>query len=148
MRSIFLVVLSFFFSSIAHAEFKPWVDFEPSEAVYSVTTIKVDANMGNDYLEGLANTWVTGNEVSIKLGQMEGYKIYRSDLPASGDFNLMLVVKFAKTSDLAPNKAAYEAFMKEFTEKKSDETSDFAKKNYPAMRTITGDYLFREIKLK
>lgn len=31
----------------------------------------------------------------------------------SGEFNMMLVVKFKSTSDMAPNKAKYEAFMKE-----------------------------------
>jgi hypothetical protein len=29
--------------------------------------------------------------------------IYRSDLPQSGYFDLLLVVKFASTADLAPN---------------------------------------------
>ena len=104
--------------------------------------------MGDVYLEGLANTWVSGNEISKKLGQIEDYWIYRSDLPQSGDFNLLLVVKYANTSDLAPNKEKYEAFMKAFTQKKSDETSEYAQKNYPGMRTITGDYQMREIKLK
>lgn len=148
MRSIYLAVVLLCFSSFVLADLEPWKDYEPSDAVYSVTTIKVESNMGDAYLEGLANTWVTGNDVSIKLGQIESYKIYRSDLPASGDFNLMLVVKFANTSDLAPNKAKYDAFMKAFTKKKSDETSDYAKQNYPAMREITGDYYFREIMLK
>jgi hypothetical protein len=104
--------------------------------------------MGDIYLEGLANTWVTGNEVSKKLGQLEDYWIYRSDFPQSGNFNLMLIVKFSDTKDLAPNKEKYKAFMKEFTKAKSDETSEYAQKNYPGIREITGDYLFRQIKLK
>lgn len=148
MRSIVLAVFIFCFSSLANAEFNAWTDYEPSDEVYAVTTIKVKSNMGDDYLEGIANTWVTGNDVAVKLGHIEGYKIYRSDLPASGDFNLMLIIKYAKTDDLAPSKAKYNAFMKEFTKEKSDEGNDFAQKNYPAMREITGDYLFREIKLK
>ena len=148
MRSIYLAAALLLFSTLSYAEFKPWADYEPSDAVYSISTIKVDANMGDVYLEGLANTWVSGNKISKKLGQIEEYWIYRSDLPQSGDFNLLLVVKFANTADLAPNKAKYDAFMKAFTQKKSDETSEYAQKNYPGMRTITGDYLMREIKLK
>ena len=148
MRSIYLAISLFLVSSIAVADLTPWEDYELSEAVYSITTIRVDSNMGDAYLEGIANTWVPGNEVSKKLGQIEDFWIYRSDLPASGDFNLLLVVKFAKTDDLAPNKERYEAFMKEFTKKRSDEATEFAQKNYPAMREITGTYLFREIKLK
>jgi hypothetical protein len=104
--------------------------------------------MGDAYLEGLANTWVSGNKVAMKLGQIKGYKIFRSDFPQSGDFNLMLVIEFANTADLAPNKADYEAFMKEYTKEKNDKSTEFAQKNYPAMREINGDYLFREITLK
>lgn len=147
MRSITLFFALISISAFAFADFEPWVDYEPSEAVYSVTTVKVKSNMEDDYLEGLANTWVTGNEVSKKLGHIEDYKIYRSALSESGDFNLMLVVKFANITDMAPNKERYEAFMKAFTKKRSDETSTFAKTNYPAMREITGTYMMREVKI-
>ena len=104
--------------------------------------------MGDVYLEGLANTWATGNEVAMKLGHIKGYKIFRSQLPESGDFNLLLVIEMAKTEDMAPSKARYDAFMKAFTKEKSDETQAFAQENYPAMREITGAYMMREIKLK
>ena len=148
MRSIYLAASLLLFTSVSHAEFKPWVDYEASEEVYSISAIKVDANMGDVYLENLANTWVSGNEVSKKLGHIVEYSIFRSDLPQSGDFNLLLVVKFANTADLAPNKEKYEAFMKEFTQKRSDETSEIAQQSYPGMRTITGDYQMRKITLK
>ena len=147
MRSIILAVSLLFFSTAVYADLYPWKDYEPSQEVYLVTTIKVESNMGDAYLEGLRDTWVPGNELAIKLGQMEQYWIYRSDLPESGDFNLLLVVKFASTDDLAPNKKRYEEFMKEFTQQKSDEGTDFAQKNYPAMRELTGSYLMREIKI-
>ena len=49
---------------------------------------------------------------------------------------------------LAPNKARYDAFMKEWGEARNKETTEYAQKNYPAMREITGMYRFREIKLK
>lgn len=136
------------FAVVARADLEPWTDYEVSDQVWSVTTVKVDANMGDAYLEGLKNTWVTGNEVSKKLGQIEDYFIYRSDLPQSGDFNLLLVVRFANTEALAPNKARYEAFMKEFGEEQSKSSTDYAQKNYPGMRDITGQYMFRRIELK
>ena len=119
-----------------------------SDAVWSVTTIRVDANMDDAYLEGIKNTWVPGSEIAKELGQLEDYWIYRSDLPQSGDFNLLLVVKFANTADLAPNKERYEAFMKEFGQAAADESTEYAQKNYPAMREITGQYLMREIDFK
>ncbi|MDH3645863.1 MAG: hypothetical protein OER80_03735 [Gammaproteobacteria bacterium] len=136
------------YASSAIADLDPWTDYEPSEAVWSVTTVKVDSNMGDAYLEGIKNTWVKGNEIAKKLGQIEDYHIYRSQLPESGDFNLLLVIKFASGSDLEPNKKRYDAFIKEWGKSQADDATEYAQKNYPAMREIVGEYQFREIKLK
>ena len=136
------------FSGAAFADLEPYKDYEVSDAVWSVTTVRVHPNMDDAYLEGLKNTWVTGNKVAKDLGQIESWSIFRSDLPQSGDFNLLLVVKFANTSDLAPNKERYDAFMKKFGEDRSKEAIVYAQKNYPALRELTGQYLMREITLK
>ena len=133
---------------IAFADLDPYADYDLSDAVWSVSTIRVDANMGDAYLEGIKNTWAAGNEIALKLGQIESYSIFRSDLPESGDFNLLLIVKFANVSDMAPNKARYEAFMAEWGKEKADASTEYAQKNYPGMRTITGEYVMREITLK
>lgn len=136
-------------STAAQADLEPFKDYDTSEAVWSVTTVRVDSNMGDAYLEGLAKTWVSTNEISKKLGQIEEYHIYRSDLPESGDFNLMLVVKYKDANAAAqPNQAQYDAFMKEIGKEKSDEVTQYSQKNYPAMRKITGAYFVREITLK
>ena len=135
-------------SSAAFADLEPWKDYEVSDAVYSVTTVKVDSNMGDAYLEGLRDTWIPGNKIAKELGQIESWSIFRSDLPESGDFNLILVVKFANTSDLAPNKARYDAFMAKFTKAAADASTEYAQKNYPAMRELTGQYLMREVTIK
>lgn len=136
------------FGSVVWADLTPWKDYEPSSEVWTVTTVKVDPNMGDAYLEGIKKTWAASNEVAKNLGQIEDYWIYRSELPQSGDFNLLLVTKFKDNDALAPNKARYDAFMKEWGEKRNSETTDYAQKNYPAMREITGMYRFRQIKLK
>ncbi|MGB5211637.1 MAG: hypothetical protein WBN31_11460 [Gammaproteobacteria bacterium] len=142
-----VATLAILFASAASADLTPWEDYEVSEAVWSVSTIKVDPNMDDAYLEGLKKTWVASNEVAKKLGQIEDYSIYRSDLPQSGDFNLLLIVKFANTADLAPSKARYDAFMKEWGAM-AEETSEYAQKNYPGMREITGQYNLRKIEIK
>ena len=147
-KSCIATLILIAFSGAAFADLEPYKDYEVSEAVWSLTTVRVDSNMGDAYLEGIKNTWVASNEVEKKLGHIESYSIFRSDLPHSGDFNLILVVKFANTADLAPNKERHEAFMKEWGEARNKETTEYAQKNYPAMRKITGDYYMREIKLK
>ena len=144
-----LIVVAFAFSaSIAHADLEPWKDYEPSEEVWSVTTVRVKPNLHDAYLEGLAQTWAAGNEVAKELGQIEDWAIYRSSLPESGDFNLLLVVKFKNSEDMQPNKEAYEAFMAKWGEERAKETTEYAQKNYPAMRKITGQYVMRKITLK
>ncbi len=145
---VLLAAAASLFAAAARADLTPWTDYEPSSEVWTVTTVKVDPNMGDAYLEGIKSTWAAGNEVAKELGQIEDYWIYRSDLPQSGDFNLLLVIKFKNDEMLAPNKARYDAFMKEWGEARNKETTEYAQKNYPAMREITGMYRFREIKLK
>ena len=145
---VLATVTALFFMGTAVADLEVYKDYDISDAVWSVTTVKVDSNMGDAYLEGLRHTWAAGNEVSVKLGHMESYTIFVSDQPASGEFNMLLLVKFANTSDLAPNKERYEAFMKEWGKARSKESTEFAQKNYPGMRTITGEYNFREVKFK
>ena len=134
-------------SGSAWAQLDPYKDYDISDAVWSMTTVKVDPNMGDDYLEGLRKTWVAASKVAKELGHIADYAIFRSDLPQSGDFNLMLVVKFDNTADLAPNQAKYEAFMKKWGEKRVKQTREITK-DYPSMREITGEYLVREITIK
>ena len=148
IRAFLAGVAFLFVSSVSMADLTPWEDFEVSDAVYSVTTVKVDSNMGNAYLEGLRETWIPGNKIAQELGQIESWSIFRSDLPESGDFNLILVVKFANTSDLAPNREAYDAFMAKYTKEVADAATEYSQKNYPAMRELTGQYQMREITIK
>ena len=135
-------------STVAFADLEPWKDYTVSDAVWAVTTIKVYSNMEDAYLEGLKKTWVASSEIAKKLGQIEDYHIYRSDLPESGSFNLLLIVKFKNNDAMAPNKARYEAFMKEWGEERNKKTTDTAQHEYPKLREITGEYNMREITLK
>jgi hypothetical protein len=142
------ITLTSLLASEAFADLKPWEDYSTSEAVWQVVTVRVDANMGDAYLEGLEKTWVSGNKVAKELGQIEDWKILRSDLPQSGDFNLLLMVKYKSIEMAAPNEERYKAFVEKYTQDKMDETTDYSQKNYPAMRDITGMYYMREITLK
>ncbi|HXA35538.1 MAG TPA: hypothetical protein VNW26_04335 [Steroidobacteraceae bacterium] len=142
---ILLFVAIAFGSAAAYADLEPWKDYTISDAVWSVTTIKVHSNMSDAYLEDLKKTWVDSSEVAKKLGQLEEYHIYRSDLPESGSFNMLLVVKFKNNDSLGPNKARYQAFMKEWGEERNKKTTATAQHDYPAMRDITGQYNMREI---
>ena len=120
---------------------------EVSDELWNITLIKVAPNMSDDYLEGIRDTWVAANKVQKELGHIEDFFIYRSELEQSGDFNLLLVVRFANSDQLDPNKERYENFMKAWGEANRDKTRNITK-NYPSMREITGEYLMRRIELK
>jgi hypothetical protein len=129
----------------AAAQLKPYIDYTVSDTVSHVSTIKVKENMIDDYLQGIRSTWVASSAVEKRLGHIKDYHVYVSDLPNGGDFNVMLVTIFANTADLAPNKARYEAFMREWGTANEASTRTTTTTVYPNLRDITGDYLMREV---
>jgi hypothetical protein len=59
----------------------------------------------------------------------------------------MLVTRFKSDADLAPSKARYQAFMKEWgTEREA--RNQVLIKDYPALRSITGEYQFHRVTFK
>ena len=145
LSGIILILISITFS--ANAQLQPWADYEISDKVWSVTTVRVDPNMDDDYLAGLRDSWVAANKVAKSLGQIVDYAIYRSETPQSGDFNLFLVVEFENSAALEPNKETYDAFMKEWGEQRQERSREIVK-DYPSMRSITGEYRVRKIDIK
>jgi len=147
LRHLLTAIVLAGISNIAAADLEAWTDYDIGSGVSNVTTVKVDSNMIDKYLEGLSKTWAPSNDVAVKLGQIEGYSIYVSDLPNSGEFNVVLVTRFKDVSAMQPAKENFEAFMKAWGEK-NQAISDKVVTTYPGMRTITGEYLMREITLK
>jgi len=140
-----LALTAVFAATAARADLQQYKDYTLSQSVADITTVKVKANMQDAYLEGLRKTWVAAANLSKKLGQIDGYHIYVSDLPESGHFNLVLEMDFKNDAQLAPNKARYDAFMTAWGAKRNQETKTIAKNDYPAMRKITGEYHMREL---
>lgn len=147
LKLIITALLLSLVSTTAVAQLEPYTDYEISDAIWNITMVKVDPNMGDDYLEGIRDTWVASNKIAKELGQIEDFMIYRSQLTESGDANLFLVVKYANSDSLDPNKAEYDKFMEAWGEENEAKTREITK-NYPAMRTITGEYMLRKIELK
>ena len=135
------------FASIATADLDPWMDYDIGTGVSNITTVKVDSNMIDKYLEGLRDTWAPANDAAKELGQIEGYSIFVSELPNSGDFNVVLVVDFKDSAALQPEKEKYDAFMKKWGEA-NRKKSDKIVLTYPDIRHITGEYMMREIAFK
>ena len=135
------------FATVASADLEIWTDYDVSDGVSNVTTVKVDSNMIDKYLEGLSKTWVPANETAKGLGQIEDYGIFVSELPNGGEFNVVLVVTMANAADMQPNKEDYDAFMKAWGEE-NEKINEEIVPTYPNIRTITGEYLMRKITMK
>ena len=147
LRHLFTGFVLLCFTGIASADLEAWTDYDIGMQVSNVTTVKVDSNMIDKYLEGLSQTWAPANDVAVELGQIESYSIYVSQLANSGDFNVVLVTRMKSSADMQPNKAKYDAFMKKWGEE-NQKKSDQMVMTYPDIRTITGEYLLREITFK
>lgn len=147
LRHVFVGLFLTGFASIASADLEAWTDYDIGSTLSNVTTVKVDSNMIDKYLEGLKSTWAPANDVAVELGHIESYGIYVSELANSGDFNVILVTRMKDAADMQPNQAKYEAFMKKWGEE-NQKLSDTIVMTYPDIRTITGEYLMREITFK
>ncbi|MEQ9452469.1 MAG: hypothetical protein RJQ07_12875 [Pseudomonadales bacterium] len=131
-------------SATSFAEFRQFEEYDIKDEVVHMTTIKVDAGKGDDYLEGLAQTWVASNQVAKDLGQIEDFAVYVSRLPASGEFNVVLVTTMKSMGDFETTEKQFREFMKKWGEERREQNREIASK-YPELRTITGEYLLGEV---
>lgn len=123
-----------------------WNTLEP---VYNVTTIKIHPNMGEQYLQNLKRTWVTGVEAAIEEGLTEDYWVFSSLTPNDGGYNLMIVTKHPNLAALDATDAWRERIARidatvqqTLSEQESDEITGNV---YPNIRTITSEKMLREI---
>ncbi|MAD73984.1 MAG: hypothetical protein CML20_04165 [Rheinheimera sp.] len=149
MKNI-LITLSFLvlsFAINAKDRLEVYEDYDIGKEIMVVTTVKVDPNMGDVYLAGLKDSWVKAVKIQKELGYIKDWKIYGSDMPNSGNFNMLLIVTFNNSADLEPSKKKYDAFMKKWSEADEKMSNEISAK-YPEVRTIMGEYQLREIMMK
>ena len=132
----------------AAAQMQPFEDYEPSDAVWEMVTVNIEPGEFETYLENLKETWVQGNEIAKRLGHIEDYAIYGNTNGAGDDFDLLLVIKYASTADLAPSKERYQAFMAEWGKQRQESSQRTVREVYNNIRELTGQYHVREITIK
>lgn len=148
MRLTILAALAaILITTASSADFREFEDYEFNKEITHMTTIKVEAGKGEDYLEGLAQTWIATSQIAKDLGQIKDYSIYVSRLPQSGDFNVVLFISFDDMGDYVVTKKQNDAFMKKWGERRREKSAETAKA-YPELRTITGEYMLSKFELK
>jgi len=125
-------------------------DYTVSPEIHSVTMIKVAPNRIDHYLAGIERSWVRAMEIGREMGLNKGHVIYVSELPSSGDFNVVLLVMFENAAQREklndPQVAA--AFDRKVEETMSEQESFEVTEGYTQIRDIVGEYMMREVKLK
>ena len=132
--------------SVSAQEGESW---ETQETVYNVTLVRIHPNMGDQYLNNLKRTWVTGVKEAIAEGLTTDYAIYSTITPNDAGYNLILVTEH-------PNLASFDATA-EWREKiarigerveaiiSGQETDRITSTVYPEIRTIMSSKLVREV---
>jgi len=144
----FSLLTSILIAAPATAQLEVWEDYEISDAVWSVTMVKLDPGTQDIYLEGLKSTWVAANEVAKSLGHIEDYSIYANQAIAAGAFDLLLVIKLPSTDLMGPSRKRYNDFMEAWGKENQDASNKTVLELYNQIREIQGEYLVREIMLK
>jgi len=131
----------------AAAEVNVWKDYTPSDQVIEMTLINVEPGMGDVYFDSLRTTWVKANDVAKSLGHIEDYGIYAVLYGPADGFNLVLTIRMKNTSDIGPDKARYDQFMKAWGDANIASSNKTVRDVYNKIREIKGVYLLRPIDL-
>lgn len=132
------------FASPAHAQVREYEDYEYSDSVVELTTVRIDPGQLDTYLEGLRQTWVASNEIAKELGHITDYGIYANMAPGGDAFHLLLVIEFPG-ENLQPSRARYDEFIAAWGEANMQNSNETVVNIYNEIREIGGVYLTREI---
>lgn len=121
-------------------------------SVWNLTFVRTKANMGDDYLKNLKNTWGASMAAMEKEGLIESFMILDGQAFGDDDFDLILMVEFKNYATFDPNPER-EAKIKQVQEQVAatmggEDKMDAVVKNYPDMREILGSKTMTQIKFK
>lgn len=118
--------------------------------VWNLTFIKIKANMGDDYLKGLKQTWKSSMDMMVQEKIIKSYKVLMGSSSNKSDFDLLLLVESENYASLDPDPVR-DKKIKDLEKKVMDSMGDEYKKtivNYETLREITGNKVMREVFLK
>jgi len=118
--------------------------------VWSLSFIRTGANVGDDYLKGIKNTWEASMKEAVKEGLIKSYKILLGQAANQEDFNIILMIEYEKMASLDSDPVRdkkWEAIEKKIKDKMQDEYQKTVS-NYEVIRQWFGAKLMREIYLK
>ena len=147
MRKSFLTAAAFLSCAIAApAVAEPWVDWEPAKGFWTMTVIKVDSNKVDDYLTGLKEGWMPGQELAKRNGLIDDYKVMVNTAPAAAMANVVLMSHIPNAAALEPNKERDMRMRKEGFAIVPEKREDELVAGYDKIRTFVDDGLWQEVR--
>jgi hypothetical protein len=129
-------------AAVAAAE--PYKDYTPQKGATEVITIKVDPNHVDDYLTGLRQGWVPGQEMAKKHGVIDWYSV-SVKLNAGAGANVVLIQHYPSLANLDPDKARDMALLAEAKAFEPKDKSDARIAGYEKYRTFVSDDLWTSV---
>lgn len=113
-----------------------------------MTLVDLDEGAMGTYLEGLTTTWIAANELAKELGHIEDYGIYANQYGSAENFDLVLTISYASTSDIAPSRERYDEFLDRWGKANMRNSDKKVVEVYNKIRRIKGTYMLRKITVK
>lgn len=152
MKTVF--IFSFLFSLLCFVPFDQTSaqdeDLYKDGTVWSLTFVRTGANKSDDYLKGLASTWVANMDEAKKEGLIVSYKILVGNPANKDDFDIVLMIENKNMAALDPDEsrdAKFDAIEKKIRDRMGDKY-EATITNYDEIRDLRGTKLMREIHLK
>ena len=123
-------------------------DVYDSGTVWTLSIIRIDANMDDEYLERLSKTWKASMDEAKKDQLILDYKILKGSAANQDDFNLLLMVEFRNMASMDPDsiKDAKWKAIRERIRSRPDHQEIIQR--YGKIRQFFGQKVMREIVLK
>ncbi len=125
-------------------------DLYEDGTVWSLTFVRTGENKSDEYLKGLAQTWVASMEEAKKEGLILSYKILAGNAANEDDFDLVLMIENKNMASFDPDEtrdAKFDAIEKKIRENMGD-NYDATITNYDDIRDLLGTKVMREIHVK
>ncbi|MCB0521209.1 MAG: hypothetical protein H6577_00035 [Lewinellaceae bacterium] len=141
-----LTLCAVFFLTAQHAQAQS--DVYDSGTVWTLSTIRIDANMDDEYLQRLSKTWKAMMDEAKKEQLILGYKILKGNAANQDDFNLLLMVEYRNLSSMDPDPArdAKWKAIRDRIQARPDHQDILQR--YGEIRQFFGQKVMREIVLK
>jgi len=126
-------------------------DFIEEGTVWNVTFIRTKANMGDEYLKNLRQTWGKAMDEYVAEGLIVSYMILDGEAFGWDDFNLMLMMEFENFGTFDPDperEKKFDAIQEKLLVEMGEEKMESTVKSYSDMRKMLGTKTFRQISFK